>query len=151
MQRKATLTGWPFVYRGMARLDADRILLSITTMADSPSLARISMTIPPDALRRADRLAKRAGRSRSWVLAEAVRRLELPEPETAVAAAPQRLDAARRAQLRADLALSPAERVLAAERTAREVPRRRFAALYASFERAEDYLEWKRLEAIGLL
>lgn len=135
-------------------------------MADSTPLARISMTIPPDALRRADRLAKRAGRSRSWVLAEAVRRLELPDAGAAdssgVRAAgealgaagaegPPRLDSSRRAQLRADLALSPAERVLAAERTAREVPRRRFAALYVGFERFEDYLEWKRLESLGLL
>lgn len=121
-------------------------------MADPSPLARISMTIPPDALRRADRLAKRAGRSRSWVLAEAVRRLELPEPPAATAApAPKRLDGSRRAQLTADMALSPVERVLAAERTAREVPRRRFAALYVSFDRLEDYLEWKRLEAIGVL
>lgn len=123
-------------------------------MAASP-LARISMTIPPDALRRADRLAKRAGRSRSWVLAEAVRRLELPEAATdqvaGTAPAPKRLDAARRVQLEADLALSPLERVIAAERTAREVPARRFAALYVSFDRVEDYIEWKRLEALGLL
>ncbi|HRQ77671.1 MAG TPA: ribbon-helix-helix domain-containing protein [Gemmatimonadaceae bacterium] len=134
-------------------------------MADAPPLARISMTIPPDALRRADRLAKRAGRSRSWVLTEAVRRLELPSAVAADSAGPTdsrdgtgasrserpRLDPSRRAQLRADLALTPLERVLAAERTAREVPRRRFAALYVGFERAEDYLEWKRLESIGLL
>ncbi|MBX3132179.1 MAG: ribbon-helix-helix protein, CopG family [Gemmatimonadaceae bacterium] len=126
-------------------------------MADASPLARISMTIPPDALRRADRLAKQAGRSRSWVLAEAVRRLELseeapaPSPSRAPASIPPRLDASRRAQLRADLALTPLERVLAAERTAREVPRRRFAALYAGFDRFEDYLEWKRLEATGLL
>ncbi|HRN52925.1 MAG TPA: ribbon-helix-helix domain-containing protein, partial [Gemmatimonadaceae bacterium] len=57
-------------------------------MADAPPLARISMTIPPDALRRADRLAKRAGRSRSWVLTEAVRRLELPSAVAADSAGP---------------------------------------------------------------
>jgi hypothetical protein len=51
--------------------------------------------------------------------------------------------------LRADLALSPTERVLAAERTAREVPVRRFAALFVSFDRFDDYLEWKRSESVG--
>ncbi len=51
--------------------------------------------------------------------------------------------------LQADLALSPTERVLAAERTAREVPVRRFGALFVTFDRFEDYFEWKRHEAVG--
>lgn len=102
------------------------------------------MTIPPDVLRRADRIAKREGRSRSWVLTEAVRRLAEPPPEEL-----PRLDASRRALLKADLALSPTERVLAAERTAREVPARRFGALFVTFDNFEDYLEWKRSEAAG--
>ncbi len=110
----------------------------------STPLERISLTIPPDVLRRADRLAKREGRSRSWVLTEAVRRL----PDTAPVES-MRLDESRRAMLRADLALSPTERVLAAERTAREVPRRHFGSLFVSFDRYEDYLDWKRREAIG--
>ena len=107
-------------------------------------LARISMTIPPDVLRRADRIAKREGRSRSWVLADAVRQLPEPTPTTL-----PRLDDSRRALLKADLALSPTERVLAAERTAREVSARRFSALFVSFDNVEDYLEWKRTEAVG--
>jgi predicted transcriptional regulator len=93
-------------------------------------LERISLTIPPDVLRPADRIAKREGRSRSWVLTDAVRRLPDPAP-----AGLPRLDEARRAMLEADLALSPTERVLAAERTAREVPVRRFSSLFVSFER----------------
>jgi len=144
-------------------------------MSADTSLARISMTIPPDVLKRADRIAKREGRSRSWVLAEAVRRLEDPAPVKS--ASPQsslaqssmrtsslaeslltqssaeklpRLDASRRAQLEADFALTPAERVLAAERTAREVPTRRFGSLFVSFDRFEDFLDWKRAEALGL-
>lgn len=132
-------------------------------MSDRPALERISMTIPPDTLRRADRLARQADRSRSWVIAEALRRFELPAPPTdrpaaaaggsaaRVDSAKPRLDPSRRAQLQADLRLTPTERVLAAERTAREVPRRRFAALYVGFERVEDYLEWKKLEDLGLL
>ena len=112
--------------------------------AESP-LSRISMTIPPDVLRRADRIAKREGRSRSWVLAEAVRQMEEPTP-----AKLPRLDESRRSQLVADLAMTPTERVLAAERTAREVPAWRYGALFVSFERFEDFLEWKRAEALGL-
>jgi predicted transcriptional regulator len=111
--------------------------------ADRP-LERISLTIPPDVLRRADRIAKREGRSRSWVLTNAVRRLPDPIPVGL-----PRLDESRRAMLEADLALSPTERVLAAERTAREVPVRRFSSLFVTFERFEDYLEWKRRESTG--
>lgn len=102
------------------------------------------MTIPPDALRRADRIAKHEGRSRSWVLAEAVRQLPEPTPTTL-----PRLDESRRIQLEADLALTPTERVLAAERTAREVPVRQYGTLFVTFDRFEDYLEWKRQEAVS--
>jgi len=112
-------------------------------MPSKDSLARISMTIPADVLRRADRIAKREGRSRSWVLTDAVRRLPEPAPLTL-----PRLDESRRLQLAADLELTPTQRVLAAERTAREVPVRRFGALFVTFDRFEDYLEWKRREAI---
>lgn len=116
------------------------------------------MTIPADALRRADRLARAWDRSRSWVLAEGIRRLEAPTEDRA--GAPQlgearlgeaRLDESRRRQLKDDLRLSSTDRVLAAERTAREVPARAFGRLFVSFDRPEDYLEWKRLEATGLL
>lgn len=124
-------------------------------MSSGNPLARISMTIPPDVLKRADRIAKREGRSRSWVLAEAVRQLEEPALAKPVSGKPAsakrpRLDESRRAQLKADLRLTPSERVLAAERTAREVPLRRYGALFVSFERYEDFLEWKRAEALGL-
>lgn len=113
-------------------------------MSTDRPLARISMTIPADVLRRADRIAKREGRSRSWVLTDAVRRLADPTP-----ARPPRLDDSRRGMLRADLALTPTERVLAAERTAREVPIRPYSSLFVTFDRFEDYLEWKRRETIG--
>lgn len=111
--------------------------------SDRP-FARISLTIPPDLLRRADRIAKAEGRSRSWVLSDAMRRMAEPEP-----ARLPRLDESRRGMLKADLALSPTERVLMAERTSREVPVRRFGALFVTFDRVEDYLEWKRREAAG--
>jgi predicted transcriptional regulator len=39
-------------------------------------IARISMTLPADLLRQTDQEAKRLGRSRSWVIAEALRRMQ---------------------------------------------------------------------------
>lgn len=63
---------------------------------------------------------------------------------------PPRLDDSRRAMLAADLALTPTERVLAAERTAREVPMRRCASLFVTFDRFEDYFAWKHRETIGV-
>ncbi len=131
-------------------------------------LDRISMTIPADLVRQADQLARRWDRSRSWVIAEAVRRLSeqqkgTPQPgmvaERGIAAPPLltgpadggRLDPYRRRLLADDVRLSPEDRVLAAERTAREVPARSFGRLFVSFDRPEDYLEWKNLEAAGLL
>ena len=111
-----------------------------------PRLERTSITIPADVLRRADRLARVWGRPRSWVLAEGVRLL--PEPPGAAPPA-VRLDDSRRAQLASDLRLSLEDRVLAAERTAREAPARGPKRIFISFDRPEDYLEWKRLEATG--
>ncbi|MBL8998591.1 MAG: CopG family transcriptional regulator [Gemmatimonadetes bacterium] len=114
-------------------------------MSSDQPRARISFTIPPDILRRADRIAKQQGRSRSWVLTDAVRRLAEPP------ASPEpRLDDSRRAMLAADLALTPTERVLVAERTAREVPMRRCASLFVTFDRFEDYFAWKHRETIGV-
>lgn len=111
-------------------------------------LARISMTIPADLVRRADRLARQWDRSRSWVLAEGIRRLGDRPAEVDPA---QALDEYRQGQLADDLRLSPEDRVIAAERTAREALTRSFGRLFVTFDRAEDYLAWKRLEAAGLL
>jgi hypothetical protein len=113
------------------------------------SLTRISMTIPGDVLRRADRLARALDRSRSWVLAEGVRRLETGTARAEPRGAAPRLDSYRSQQLAADRALSTEERVLAAERTAREVPVRSFGRLFITFDRPEDWLHWKQLEAVG--
>lgn len=112
-------------------------------------IERISITIPADTLRRADRLARALDRPRSWVLAEGVRLLPEPQGAAASAAPPARLDESRRLQLEADLRLSLEQRVLAAERTAREAPARGPRRLFISFDRPDEYLEWKRLEATG--
>ena len=110
------------------------------------------MTIPADLVRQADQLARHWDRSRSWVIAEAVRRLGEQQKGTALPGTDAgRLDPYRRRLLADDVRLSPEARVLAAERTAREVPARSFGRLFISFDRPEDYLEWKNLEAAGLL
>lgn len=125
--------------------------------------ARIAITLPPDVLETADRLAARLDRSRSWVLAEAVRRFEEPAPlvpsPAVVRVAPAGYDISqspglgplRAAQLESDLRLTPSERIRAAEESARLGRRsqhRRMNQLL-SFDRPEDYLAWKRRQAVG--
>ena len=118
------------------------------------ALSRISITIPEELILDADRKAGALDRSRSWVLVEALRQYLAPrvnsvrEPEARYAVG---LGPSRTAQLEADLQLTPEERVCAAERTllvdeARGRPPTRDRLL--TFDRYEDYLEWKRREAV---
>lgn len=106
----------------------------------------------------ADRRAAALDRSRSWILVEALRRFLAPPSAPAPSVAEPRiryrpgLGAQRSGQLTADFALSPEERVRMAEETAlvaelrgRPPVRTRVVA----FDRLEDYLEWKRLEALN--
>lgn len=125
-------------------------------------LTRISITIPEELVRGADAQAEKLDRSRSWVLVEALRRyLEEVERGAAAGRAVRERTARyhgdvvsglgpyRQAQLEADLALTPEERVREAERTARvselAAPawnRHRVIV----FDRFEDYLDWDRWE-----
>ena len=116
--------------------------------------SRISITIPEELIVEADQKAGALDRSRSWVLVEALRQYlaepvaSVREPEVQYVAG---LGPSRTAQLEADLQLTPEERVLEAERTllvdeARSQPPTRDRLL--TFERYEDYLEWKRREAV---
>ncbi|HYW30499.1 MAG TPA: ribbon-helix-helix protein, CopG family [Gemmatimonas sp.] len=99
---------------------------------------KIAITIPPDDLAAADRLAARLGRSRSWVLSEALRRFVAHERLTS------ELDASRSEQLRRDLQLSAEQRVREAEvepvgwfaRDAIETPLR--------FERYDEFVAWRK-------
>jgi hypothetical protein len=114
-------------------------------------LTRVTITLPRDLLAAADARAKRLDRSRSWVVAEALRRFagETFVRETALHPYTTGLGEYRRTQLEADLALTPEERVLEAERTAREAELARGVAPGAGvrfFDRYEDYLTWKRHE-----
>jgi len=128
------------------------------------ALARISITLPQDMVAAADRQAAQQDRSRSWVVVEALRAylgkptsgrgalVREPAPLPHTAARPG-LGDSRLAQLEADLALTPEQRVREAERTAREGEltsgRARAARRIVQFDRYEDYLDWKRWEGVS--
>ena len=124
-----------------------------------PRIARISMTLPADLLRQTDQEAKRLGRSRSWVIAEALRRGlpvggERPTERVSVrevVVAPYRdpsprLDPQRVEQLRRDLKLSPEARLRASDDAVRlghlAHPRAPLQRVIF-FDRFEEYLRWK--------
>jgi hypothetical protein len=123
------------------------------------SFERISITLPRDVLQSADRRARELDRSRSWVIVEALRAY-LAAPRSLVhestpapyGAASPGLGPQRLAQLESDLRLTPEERIRAAEETARLGERvrgtRGRANRLISFERYEDYVEWKRTNDI---
>jgi hypothetical protein len=93
--------------------------------------ARIAITLPQADLAAADKLAAAQDRSRSWIIAEAVRRYAA---EVAQAGAPGRLDESRRAQLARDAALSPSERVHLAEAIADQAKGAEGPIVYADYE-----------------
>lgn len=107
--------------------------------------AKIAITIPPEDLAAADALAKSLGRSRSWVLSEALRRFVAHERLS------HELDTSRAAQLRRDLALTAEQRVREAEHDLTTVggsapvrieqPRR--------FEHYDDFVAWRRARTGG--
>lgn len=124
------------------------------------ALTRISITLPKDLLVAADRRARALDRPRSWVLVEALRAYlrrapgagsAVREPEPPAYAAG--LGEHRLQQLEADLSLTPEQRVLAAEETARVAEHMRRVRpnrnRVIQFDRYEDYLDWKRREALG--
>ena len=104
---------------------------------------KIAITVPPEDLAAADALAAKLGRSRSWVLSEALRRFVTHEQLS------HELDASRTAQLRRDLALTAEARIREAERQAAEIdeaapvrfeePRR--------FANYDDFVAWRRARA----
>jgi hypothetical protein len=125
-------------------------------MSTKKTYARISCTLPEDVLAEADRIAAREDRSRSWVIAEALRLYASPvrsqvvtTRETAAPPYAPGLGESRLAQLRADLSLSPEARVRAAEESAAlsALLRPSRGARLLQFDRFDDYLEWKRREA----
>ncbi len=124
-------------------------------MSNIRPFSRIAITLPEKDLAAADRLAAAQDRSRSWVIAEALRRyvasIEVPSAQDARAGEasalprPVGLGAARLAQLKADLSLTPEARVRAAEETLRltETLAKPRAQQVVAFDRYEDFLDWK--------
>ncbi len=116
-------------------------------MEKSIPYARIAITLPAADLAAADRMATSQDRSRSWIIAEAVRRyartFDAPE---AVAPAPSGLGASRLAQLTRDMALTPEARVRLAEETVRLTESRdgRRTNTLVAFDHYEDFLNWQR-------
>jgi hypothetical protein len=116
------------------------------------TLSRISVTIPPDVLEAADQKAAELSRSRSWVVAEAIRAFVAGVATVAVVreepAAPYDaagdVQASRDRLLLAELALTPTERVQRSEQLAllaeRGRPRR---TQIIAFETYDDYYDWK--------
>jgi hypothetical protein len=128
------------------------------------ALARISITLPQEVVAAADRRAAELDRPRSWVVVEALRAylrqpasrsgtLVREPPSPPYAAARPGLGESRLAQLEADLALTPEQRVREAERTARTGEltsgRARTTHRIVQFDRYEDYLDWKRWEGVS--
>ncbi len=85
-------------------------------MSDVKPYARIAITLPPETLRVADELAALSDRSRSWVIAEAIRQYAARQGSTAAREDPASvIGASRLEQLRRDAMLSPEARVRASE------------------------------------
>ena len=131
-------------------------------MSKKPAFARICITLPREVLTAADKLAARLDRSRSWVIAEAVRQYAERSPTSGGAgtavresvSAPYRpgLGEQRLAQLEADLALTAEQRVRAAEETAdlaRLARPRPPVDRLLFFDKYEDFLTWKKYDAAG--
>ena len=122
---------------------------------------RITVTLPPDLVVAADRRAEQLDRSRSWVVAEALRaqlvQHEGATPSSAAEAPPATHTAAevaeaRRSRLRAEVALPPEERLRRAEelgRLARQARPRGPRRVIIIFDSYEDFYEWRKSRLIG--
>ncbi len=123
----------------------------------SKPLSRITITVPASLIEKADARAGREGRSRSWVLAESLRRY-LEEPRApAVRETGASYDVRpglgpqRTAQLEADMKLTPEQRVREAEEMFRTAllarPQPRFEQVLM-FPTLEDYFAWKKRDVL---
>jgi len=120
--------------------------------------ARISITLPQEDLDAADRLAAAQDRSRSWIVAEAIRRYAAEEAQGY--STPSDMGASRRIQIARDLARTASERIreaendsvvavdpvqpLATERSASpSIEQPRHFATY------DDFVAWRQAQAAG--
>jgi hypothetical protein len=109
--------------------------------------ARIAITLPSPDLAAADRLARAQDRSRSWIVAEAIRQYAATKESSTDTPLPPSsgLGTLRIHQLARDLALTPEQRVREADETLRLTLAREPARVQQllAFDRYEDYLDWK--------
>lgn len=127
------------------------------------SYARISITLPRDLVSAADRRARTLDRSRSWLLADALRQYlgassaapsspgRVSEAAPAAYAA-REVASARTRHLGAELKLPAEERLLRAEQLgqlARQAQRRGRRLQIMGFDTYEDFYEWKKARLIG--
>jgi predicted transcriptional regulator len=118
------------------------------------AFSRVTVTIPRDVLTAADRRARELGRSRSWVVTEALRaygRAPVVREADAPVYAVAEVAAARRRHLDANLRLPVAERLRRAEELARLRPldRRSVRRQIIAFDSYEDFYEWKKARRAG--
>jgi len=116
--------------------------------------ARIAITLPKDLVAAADRRARELDRSRSRVIAAALRAYLVSPPPAQVREAVRpaygsdAIGSARRAQLERDLARSPAERLRNAEASARTARAHRAHRgrrhQIIGFDSYDDFYEWKQ-------
>lgn len=129
-------------------------------------LERISITIPKDVLEATDRRAAELDRSRSWVVVDALRRYmgsvgvgrsegqpaRLVREVAPILYVAGEVAEARLRHLRAELALTPSERLRRAEELgslARQAQHRGRRQQAIGFESYEDFYEWKKRRLIG--
>ena len=138
------------------------------------ALDRVTITIPRDLLKAADRRAKALDRSRSWVAAEALRAYlgsgrgsprpegpAVPGPGAGASAAREsatpvyaaaEIAEARRRRLAAELSLPPEERLRRAEelgRLGRAMQPRGRRLQMIGFDSYEDYYAWRKIRLVG--
>ena len=117
--------------------------------------SRITITIPEALVEAADAKAESLGRSRSWVLVEALRCYLVEAAKRGAVQEPIAIDAPglgpyRQAQVEADLSLSPEQRVKEAQQTAkvRTYDHRARHDQFLTFDSYEAYVDWKRKQDV---
>lgn len=116
------------------------------SMSKKLPYARIAITLPHNDLAAADRLAAQHDRSRSWIVAEAIRRYAAEEEEEAGTSASP-LGKSRTIQLRADAGLSPNQRVAEADEVATVGPPPGAITAPRMFNSFDAFLAWRRTRA----
>lgn len=114
-------------------------------MPRKPPCARIAITLPPETLRAADELAARQDRSRSWIVAEAIRQYAAAQRRSPAAEGSRtKLGPVRLEQLRRDLDLSPEARVLESEDIVAVGGPHADPASPRTFASYDAFLTWRR-------